>query len=67
MFMEVRKVIKYICQAGKAVGSSFAPSVALLMCPSGPHSGLSLIYKVTKIVPAKADPAIFSSVNDAFR
>ena len=35
VLMEVQKGAQYTCQAEKVIGSSFTPSVALLVHPSG--------------------------------
>ena len=62
-----RKVPQCSCQAEMVIDSSFTPRVALLVHPSGTvatsHNELSWIYKVTNIMPVKADPFICSSVN----
>ena len=41
----------------QAIGSSITPNVSLISAPQW-HRSLSWIYKVTKMMPVKVDPAI---------
>ena len=51
------------CQAKKAVESSFTLSIAFLVHSSGTVQSTVWIYKITKIMPIKADHVICSSLN----
>ena len=60
VFIEVHRQPQFTGQANTVADSSLMPSVALLVHPRGTTHGLSWIYRVTEMMPVKADLVILT-------